>query len=181
MSSLNKKYKDEIVPKLQKELGIKNVMAVPKLAKIVVSMGLKEALTDKKNLELGSLILTQITGQKPKITKAKKSISTFKLRQGDEIGLMVILRGKRMYDFFEKIVAVTLPRVRDFRGVSKNSFDGGGNYSLGFSESTVFAEIDPGKIEKIQGLEVTIVTTAKDNKEGEALLAALGMPFKKYG
>ncbi|OGH19003.1 MAG: 50S ribosomal protein L5 [Candidatus Levybacteria bacterium RIFCSPHIGHO2_12_FULL_38_12] len=179
MSNLAKKYKEEIVKSLQKELGTKNVMAVPALSRIVVSMGLKDALTDRKNLERGSLVLTHITGQKAKITKAKKSIATFKLRIGDEVGAMVTLHGKRMYDFFEKLVFVTLPRVRDFRGVERGSFDGKGNYTLGFSESIVFPEIDPGKIDKVQGVQTTIVTTAKDNAGGLALLEKLGMPFKK--
>lgn len=142
-------------------------------------MGVKDALSDKKNIEKAIEVLGQITGQKPKITKAKKAISTFKLREGDEIGLMVTLRGKRMYDFFQKLVGVVLPRLRDFHGVPTKSFDGRGNYSLGFAESLVFPEIDPGKIDKIQGLEITIVTTAKDDKEGFALLKSLGMPFSK--
>lgn len=178
MSNLKQHVNEHVVPKLQKELNLKNPMGVPRLLKIVVSMGLKDALGDKKNLERGKEILTLITGQKSKVTKAHRAIASFKLRIGDEIGLMVTLRDKRMYDFFEKLVTVVLPRVRDFHGISKKSFDGQGNYSLGFAESTVFPEVDPGKIEKIQGVEVTIVTTAKDNKEGFALLKELGMPFK---
>ncbi|MDP2649577.1 MAG: 50S ribosomal protein L5 [bacterium] len=171
--------KRELNQKLQKELGIKNPMALPKLSKIIVSMGVKDALTDKKNIEKGIGVLTQIAGQKPKITKAKKSIATFKLREGDQIGLMATLRGQRMNDFFKKLVTLVLPRLRDFHGVSLKSFDKHGNYSLGFSEFTVFPEIDLGKIDKIQGLEITIVTTAKDDGEGQALLKALGMPFVK--
>lgn len=171
--------KEELVLKLQKELGIKNPMAVPRLSKIVVNMGIKEALSDKKNIERGISILAQITGQKPKVTKARKSIASFKLREGDEIGLMVTLRGKRMFAFFEKLVGVVLPRLRDFHGVSKKSFDGGGNYTLGLSEYTVFPEVDLSKVEKVQGLEVTIITTAKNNEEGYTLLKVLGMPFKK--
>jgi large subunit ribosomal protein L5 len=173
------KYNTKIKNDLQKELDIKNVNAVPKLTKIVVNMGIKDALADKKNIEVATEVLSQITGQKPKITKAKKSIATFKLRQGDKIGVMVTLRGKRMYDFYEKLVGIVLPRIRDFRGVPLKSFDGRGNYSLGFSESIVFPEIDPSKVERVQGVEITIVTTAKDNKEAEALLRALGMPFQK--
>ena len=164
---------------LQKELGIKNLMALPKLSKIVVNMGVRDALIDKKNIEKGMELMMEITGQKPKVTKAKKAIAGFKLRAGEPIGLMVTLRGKRMDGFFRKLVNVVFPRFKDFRGVSKKSFDGNGNYTLGLTETTVFPEIDPGKIDKIQGLEIVIVTTAKDNKEGLALLSALGMPFEK--
>lgn len=171
--------KTDTLQNLQNKTGIKNSMEVPRLKKIVVSMGLKDALLDKKNLERGSAILIQITGQKPKITKAKKSISTFKLREGEEIGSMVTLRGKRMHDFFEKLVHITLPRVRDFHGIKRTSFDGHGNYSLGFNECTVFPEIDPGKIEKISGVQITIVTSAKLDKDAEILLETLGMPFEK--
>jgi len=177
--NLQEKFTKEIVNQLKKELGIKNNMALPKLLKIVVNMGVKDALLDKKSVEKAAGVIAQITGQKPKITKAKKSISTFKLREGDEVGLVVTLRGKRMYDFFEKITTIVLPRLRDFHGVKTTSFDKHGNYTLGFVESAVFPEIDPAKVDKIQGLEVSIVTTAKDDKEGLALLKALGMPFKK--
>lgn len=179
MENLGLRYNTKIKSELEKELGIKNIYAVPRLSKIVVNMGIKDALADKKNIDNAMDILAQITGQKPKVNKAKKSISTFKLREGDKIGAMVTLRGKRMYDFYEKLVGIVLPRIRDFRGVSTKSFDGRGNYSLGFSESIMFPEIDPSKVVKVQGIEVTIVTTAKDNKEAEALLRALGMPFKK--
>lgn len=179
MNDAQKKVKLEILEKLQKELGIKNVMAIPKLSKIVVNMGVKEAISDKKNLPQLALVLAQITGQKPKVCKAKKSIATFKLREGDEIGLMATIRGKRMYDFFEKLVKIVLPRMRDFHGVSKNCFDKHGNYTLGFNEYTIFPEIDAGKVDKIQGIETTIVTTAKNDKDGFLLLQALGMPFVK--
>jgi large subunit ribosomal protein L5 len=179
MNNLEARFKKEIVKKLQQDLGIKNPMSVPSLTKIVVNMGVKDALADKKNMEKASEILAQIAGQKPKIMKAKQSISTFKLREGDEIGLVTTLRGKRMYDFYEKLVSIVFPRLRDFHGVKRESFDGKGNYTLGFVESAVFPEIDAGKVDKIQGLEITIVTTAKDNKEGLVLLEALGMPFKK--
>lgn len=165
--------------KIIKELGTANLLAIPKLSKIVVNMGIKDALVDKKNIDNAIFILSEITGQKPRITTARKSIATFKLREGDKIGVMVTLRRKRMYDFYEKLVSIVLPRLRDFRGVSIKSFDGRGNYSLGFSEATVFPEIDPSKIEKNQGLEVNIVTTAKDDKGAESLLKALGMPFAK--
>lgn len=164
---------------LQKELGIKNSMALPKLSKIVVNMGVRDALIDKKNIEKGMELMMEITGQKPKVTKAKKAIAGFKLRAGEPIGLMVTLRGKRMDGFFRKLVNVVFPRFKDFRGVSKKSFDGNGNYTLGLTETTVFPEIDPGKIDKIQGLEIVIVTTAKNNKEGLTLLSTLGMPFEK--
>ena len=177
--NLRDKYQKEIIKVLMEKLGTKNPMAVPKLSKIVLNMGVKDVLADKKNLERESVTLAQIAGQKARIIKSKKSIATFKLREGDEIALMATLRGKRMYDFFEKLVAIVLPRIRDFHGVRRESFDGKGNYSLGFSESTVFPEIDPAKIDKIQGLEISIVTTAKNNEEGTALLEALGMPFKK--
>lgn len=158
-----------------------NTMEMPVIAKIVVNTGVKDALSDKKSLEKCAFLLMVITGQKPKVTKAKKSISSFKLRQGEEIGLMVTLRGKRMQGFFKKLVAIVLPRLRDFHGVSKKSFDGKGNYTFGFSEYTVFPEIDPGKMELpggAQGLEITIVTTAKDNESGYKLLKELGMPFQ---
>ncbi len=179
MNNLITKFNTKIANDLKDELQVKNFLAVPKLSKIVVNIGIKDALADKKNVDNALIILSQITGQKPKITKAKKSIATFKLREGDKIGAMVTLRGKRMYDFYEKLVGIVLPRLRDFRGVSIKSFDGRGNYSLGFSEANVFPEIDPSKIEKNQGIEITIVTTARSNKEAEVLLRALGMPFSK--
>ncbi len=179
MNTLQEKFNKEIQKKLQEELGIKNTHAVPMLSKIVINMGVKDALADKKNIEKESEVLAQITGQKPKVMKAKQSISSFKLREGDEIGLMVTLRGKRMYDFYQKLTTIVFPRFRDFHGVKKESFDGKGNYTLGFSETTVFPEIDPSKIDKIQGLEISIVTTARNNDEGYALLKALGMPFRK--
>ena len=179
MENLATKFNSKIKGDLKTELTIKNIHGVPRLKKIVINMGIKDALADKKNVEIATEVLAQITGQKPKITKAKKSIATFKLREGDRIGVMVTLRGKRMYDFYEKLVGIVLPRLRDFRGVPIKSFDGRGNYSLGFSESLVFPEIDPSNIEKVRGLEITIVTSARDNKEAEALLRALGMPFAK--
>ena len=179
MSTFEENFKKEILQKLKENLGIKNTYATPRLSKIVINMGVRDVLLDKKNMEKGSAILSRIAGQKAKVMKAKKAISTFKLRQGDEIALMVTLRGKRMYDFFEKLTKIVLPRIRNFSGVSRNSFDGRGNYTLGFPESTVFPEIDPGKVDKIQGFEVSIVTSAADDKSGFALLKALGMPFVK--
>lgn len=170
---------EEKQKQLKEKMGIKNIYAVPRLSKIVLNMGVKDVLSDKKNLEKAQAILSRISGQKPKVTKAKKAISTFKLREGDEIGLVVTLRGKRMYDFYEKLANIVLPRLRDFRGIPRTSFDGHGNYTLGFPESTVFPEIDPATVDRVQGLEIVIVTTAKDNKEGFALLENLGMPFQK--
>lgn len=179
MNPLQERYNKEIAKKLQEELGIKNVHAVPALKKIVLNMGVKDALADKKNVEKAAEILGQIAGQKPRIMKAKKSIASFKLREGDEVGVTVTLRGKRMFDFYQKLTTIVFPRFRDFHGVKVESFDGHGNYTLGFEENTVFAEIDPSKIDRIQGLEVSIVTTAKDNTQGYALLKAMGMPFRK--
>ena len=181
MDTLQEKYIKTLVKELQSELGIKNVMAIPHLTKIVVNIGVKDAVADKKNVERAVNALEIITGQHPKISKAKKSIATFKLRQGDAIGTSVTLRGKRMYSFFEKLVNVVLPRLKDFRGVSSSSFDGRGNYTLGFSEYSVFPEIDPSTIERMQGLEIVIVTSASDNTQGHALLTKLGMPFEKGG
>ena len=177
--NLHNTYIKDIRPKLQKELGLSNIMAVPKIAKVTLNVGAKDALTDKKVLGIISEQLGQITGQKAMITKATKSIATFKLRAGDSIGVMVTLRGRKMYDFLEKLINIALPRVKDFRGVSLTAFDGRGNYSLGFKEQIVFAEIDPGKIDRTRPLQVVITTTARDDKEGRALLKAFGMPFAK--
>jgi len=177
--NLQETYKKELQAQLQKKLGKKNVIAVPSLSKIVVNMGVKGALQDKKNMQNGISILTQITGQKPKVTKAKQAIASFKLRQGDQIGVVVTLRGKRMYDFFEKLITIVFPRIRDFRGIKKTAFDGRGNYTLGFNEHIVFPEIDPGKVDKIYSLEVCIVTTAKNDEEAFQLFEVLGVPFVK--
>lgn len=179
MTSLQENYQKEIVPKLMEELGYKNRLAAPRLVKIVVNTGLSEALGDKKVLDLMSGQLAQITGQKPKVTRAKKAIAGFKLKAGDAIGLAVTLRGRKMYDFLEKLVAIVLPRVRDFRGVSLSAFDGRGNYNLGIAEIMVFPEIDYSRLDKIRGLEITIVTSAKNDEEGKKLLEILGMPFAK--
>lgn len=179
METLFERYTKTLSKELQKELNIKNVMAIPHLEKIVVNIGIKDAVADKKNVERSVAALEKITGQHPKTSKAKKSIATFKLRQGDTIGTSVTLRGKRMYSFFEKLVNVVLPRLKDFRGVSTKSFDGRGNYTIGFSEFAVFPEIDPSTVERVQGLEIVIVTSSKDNLEGNALLTKLGMPFEK--
>ena len=158
---------------------VSNPFASPKIRKIVVNMGVRGALEDKKILDKTSEVLARITGQKPKVTKAKKSIASFKLREGDAIGLVVTMRGKRMTEFFQKLVRIVLPRLRDFHGVRRNSFDGHGNYTLGFTEYSVFPEIDPGSVDRLQGLEVIIVTSGRNDREGLLLLESLGMPFQK--
>lgn len=177
--TLQEQYKGLIGKNLSEKLKIKNPMALPHLKKIVVNMGVKDAVADKKNIEKMGKALAIVTGQKPKVTKARKAIATFKLRQGDPIGLVVTLRGNRMYGFFDRIVKIVLPRIKDFRGVSKKSFDGHGNYTLGLHEYSVFPEIDPASVEKLQGLEIIFVTTAGDNQTGIALLESLGMRFTK--
>lgn len=176
---LQTRYESEIKELLKKELGLSNIMSVPKLLKIVVNIGLGEALTDKKVIERVSEQLATITGQKPSVTRAKISISTFKLRAGDKIGLKATLRGRRMYEFLEKLVRIVLPRVRDFRGISRRGFDGRGNYSLGLREQIVFPEIEYTKIDKVRGLEMTFVTSAGNDRAGYKLLSLLGMPFEK--
>ena len=178
---LEEKYKKEIVPKLAKEMGVKNPLAVPKIEKIVLNVGLGEALKDRGVLEKVSKQLAAISGQKAVVTLARRSIAGFKLRKGNAIGLKVNLRGRRMYNFLEKLITIVLPRVRDFRGVSPKSFDGFGNYTLGIKEQIVFPEIEFTEIDKIRGLEITIVTTAKDDRWGKRLLEFLGMPFQSEG
>ena len=178
-SRLQERYLTEVAPQLRERRGYDNIMQVPRLEKIVISIGLGEATQDSKALESAEKHLGMITGQRPVTTRAKKSISAFKLRAGVPIGMMVTLRGKRMYDFFDKLVSIVLPRFRDFRGVSRDSFDGRGNYSMGMREQIVFPEIDYDKIDKIRGLEVTIVTTAKDDDEARDLLELMGMPFRR--
>jgi large subunit ribosomal protein L5 len=176
---MEEKYLTEVAPQLKARLGYDNIMQLPKLRKIVLNIGLGEATQEPKALEAAEKDLATISGQHPVTTRAKKSISAFKLRAGVPIGMMVTLRGKRMYDFFDKLVNVVLPRFRDFRGVSRDSFDGRGNYSLGMKEQIVFPEIDYDKVDKIRGLEVTIVTTAKDDDEARTLLELMGMPFRR--
>ena len=178
MARLKKLYKEKIVPQLMKEFNYKNVMEVPKLEKIIVNMGLGEAIHNIKVLDSATKELAAITGQHPVITKAKKSIANFKLRKGMSIGCKVTLRGDRMYEFFDRLVNVALPRVRDFKGVPGKSFDGRGNYTLGIREQIIFPEIDYDKIDKIKGMNITIVTTAKTDEEGKYLLKMLGMPFR---
>lgn len=179
MASLKEKYRKEVVPKLMELRGYKNVMEVPHLEKVVVGIGLGEAITNAKAMEGAEKDLPIITGQKPIITRAKKSIANFKLREGMPIGLKVTLRQQRMYDFVDRLVNVVLPRSREFLGVPRNAFDGRGNYTLGFKEQTIFPEIEYDKIDKVRGLEITIVTTAKTDEEGRLLLELMGMPFSK--
>jgi len=179
MSTIQEYYEKECVPQLIEQFGYKNVMEVPKLDKIVLNMGLSEGVQNPKSVDLAAQELTLIAGQKAVITKAKKSIATFKLRQGMPIGCRVTLRKERMWDFFSKLVHIAMPRVRDFRGLSPKMFDGRGNFAMGIKEQIIFPEIDYDKIEKIRGLNVVITTTAKTDEEGRQLLRLLGMPFKK--
>ena len=179
MSPLKERYREEIVPKLMEQHKYKNVMQVPHLDKLVLNIGLGEAIKNAKALEAAEGDLTTISGQHPVTTRAKKSISAFKLREGMTIGLKVTLRGGRMYDFFDKLVNAVLPRIREFQGLSGNSFDGRGNYTLGLKEQIVFPEIDYDKIDRARGLELSIITTAKTDEEGRSLLELLGMPFIK--
>jgi len=179
MARLKDLYKSKIVPELIKEFSYKNPMAVPKVEKIVVSMGVGKATQDKKFLELAKSDLTMITGQMPIVCKAKKSVSNFKVRAGDKTGLKVTLRGVRMYEFMDRLVSLAIPRVRDFRGLNPKGFDGRGNYSIGLTEQTVFPEIDAGKVEFQQGMNITFVTTAKTDEEAKRMLALFGMPFRK--
>jgi len=178
-SRMEEKYTTEVGPRLKTVLGYDNAMRLPRLKKIVLNIGLGEATQEAKALEAAEKDLATISGQHPVTTRAKKSISAFKLRAGVPIGMMVTLRGKRMYDFFDKLVNVVLPRFRDFRGVSRDSFDGRGNYTLGMKEQIVFPEIDYDKVDKIRGLEVTIVTTGKNDDEARTLLELMGMPFRR--
>jgi large subunit ribosomal protein L5 len=179
MSRLYEKYKNEFVAELQNELGIKNKMAVPRLEKIVINMGAGDAIQNIKLLDTAKAELGQITGQLPVIGRARKSISAFKLRKGQAIACFVTLRSKRMYEFFDRLVNIVLPRVRDFKGVSPKSFDGRGNYTLGMREQLVFPEIDYTKVERSRGMNITIVTSARNDREAFALLKKLGMPFRE--
>ena len=175
---LKERFEKEVRPALMKEFGFKNPMQAPKLEKIVVNMGLGEAINNGKLIDASVEQLAQITGQKPVITKARKSIANFKLRQGQSIGTMVTLRGDRAYEFLDRLLNVALPRVRDFKGVSPKAFDGKGNYTLGVREQIIFPEVDYDKVEKIKGMNITVVTTARNDEEGRALLRLLGMPFR---
>ncbi len=178
MARLRDLYKSRVVPELTKAFGYQNIMAVPKLQKIVVSMGVGKATQDKKYLELAKKDLASITGQAPAVCKAKKSVSNFKVRQGQETGLKVTLRGVRMYEFLDRLISLAIPRVRDFRGLNPNGFDGRGNYSMGLAEQSVFPEINVAKVEAQQGMNITFVTTAKTDEESRALLTLFGMPFR---
>lgn len=179
MNRLKQKYEAEVKQKLKEELGLANALSVPRVKKIVVNMGIGEAKDNQGILEKASLAVTALAGQKPVITKAKKSIAAFKLTQGTPIGLMVTLRGEKMYSFLDKLISIVLPKVRDFRGVSDKSFDQKGNYNLGVREQTLFAEVDYKSIDKIRGLQITITTSAKNKEEGKKLLELMGMPFTK--
>lgn len=179
VARLKERYKQEIAPALAKEFGIDNPMAIPKIEKVVINMGLGEAIGNSKLIDAATEELRAITGQKPVVTKAKKSIASFKLRQGMNIGTMITLRGERMYEFLDRLISVALPRVRDFRGVSAKAFDGRGNYTLGIREQLIFPEIDFNKIDKTRGMNISIVTTAKTDEQARALLRLLGMPFRQ--
>ena len=179
MNRLKEIYKEEIAPELMEELSIENVMQIPKIEKIVVNIGVGEAIDNPKALDEAVRDLTTITGQRPVITKAKKSIANFKLREGRAIGTKVTLRGDRMWAFLDRLVNVALPRVRDFRGISPDSFDGRGNYTLGLQEQLIFTEINYDDVESVRGMEITIVTTAENDDQARALLSRIGMPFRK--
>ena len=176
---LRERYTKEVAPAIAKEFGITNPMAIPRLNKIVINMGLGEAVANAKIVDTAAEELRSVTGQKPVTTRAKKSIASFKLRQGMPIGSMVTLRGDRMYEFFDRLVSIALPRVRDFRGVSPKAFDGRGNYTLGVRDQLIFPEIDFNKVDKTRGMNISIVTTARNDEQARALLRALGMPFRQ--
>ncbi len=179
MNRLKDRYAKEVVPALRKEFGYKNPMAVPKVEKVVINMGLGEATQNAKIIDTGADELGRITGQKPVVTRAKKSIAQFKVRQGMPIGAMVTLRGERMYEFLDRLISIALPRVRDFKGVSPRGFDGRGNYTLGLKDQLIFPEIDYLKVDKSRGMNISVVTTAKTDEEARSLLKLLGMPFRQ--
>jgi large subunit ribosomal protein L5 len=179
MARLLERYQKEIAPQLEKKLGRKNRLSLPRLEKIIVNMGVGKALQEKNRIEMATEQLAQITGQKALVTKAKKAVSGFRLREGNEIGCKVTLRGRRMYEFLDRLISIALPRIRDFRGVNPKSFDGHGNYSLGLAEQLVFPEIDPDKVNFAQGMDVTFVTTTNSDDEARELLRAFGMPFRE--
>ena len=172
-------YHDKLVPELKEKLGLKNTMQVPRILKITVNMGVGEAVADKKVMDAATADMAKITGQKPAVTKAKKSVATFKVRDGQAIGCKVTLRGDRMYEFLDRLVSIAIPRIRDFRGISTRSFDGRGNYSLGVKEQIIFPEIQYDQIDQIRGMDITISTSARDDKHGRALLEAFNFPFRK--
>ena len=179
MAKLHDYYRDQVVNELKNKFGYKSVMQVPRIEKITLNMGVGEALTDKKLLDNAVADLAAISGQKPLVTKARKSVAGFKIRQGYPIGCKVTLRGERMWEFFERLITIAVPRIRDFRGLSAKSFDGRGNYSMGVREQIIFPEIDYDKVDRVRGLYITITTTAKNDEEGQALLAAFNFPFRK--
>jgi large subunit ribosomal protein L5 len=179
MARLKDFYKETVIPKLTKDLGVKNAMQVPKLVKITVNMGVGEAVADRKVMDAAVADLTKITGQKPVLCMSKKSIASFKVRENLAIGTKVTLRGERMWEFFDRLITIAIPRIRDFRGINPRSFDGRGNFSLGIKEQIIFPEIQYDQIDQIRGMDITITTTAKDNKRGKALLEAFNFPFRK--
>ena len=179
MAKLHDYYRDTVVNELKAKFNYSSVMQVPRIEKITLNMGVGEALTDKKLLDNAVADLTAISGQKPLITKARKSVAGFKIRQGYPIGCKVTLRGERMWEFFERLISIAVPRIRDFRGLNAKSFDGRGNYSIGVREQIIFPEIDYDKVDRVRGLDITITTTAKNDEEGQALLAAFNFPFRK--
>jgi large subunit ribosomal protein L5 len=179
MARLQQQYREKIVPELKKSLGLANSMMVPRITKITINMGVGEAVADKKVMDAALADLTKISGQKPAVTKAKKSVATFKVRDGQAIGCKVTLRGARMYEFLDRLVSIAIPRIRDFRGISGRSFDGRGNYSLGVKEQIIFPEIQYDQIDQIRGMDITISTTAADDRHGRALLEAFNFPFRK--
>jgi large subunit ribosomal protein L5 len=179
MVRLQQHYREQVLSRLQRDLGIKNPMEVPRITKITLNMGVGEAVADKKVMDAAVADLTKITGQKPLVTKSRKAIASFKIREGLAIGCKVTLRGARMYEFLDRLISIAMPRIRDFRGVSPRSFDGRGNYSLGVKEQIIFPEIQYDQIDQIRGMDITITTTAKDNRQGRALLEAFSFPFRK--
>ena len=178
MARFQTQYREQVVPQLAKQFGYKSVMEVPRITKVTLNMGVGEAIVDKKNIEAAVADMTKIAGQKPVVTKARKAIANFKIRQGVPIGCMVTLRGRRMYEFLDRLVTIAFPRVRDFRGVSGRAFDGKGNYNIGLKEQIIFPEIEYDKIDKLRGMNISITTTAKTDEEAKALLAAFRFPFR---
>ena len=179
MARLQQYYREQVVPRLQKDLGIGNPMQVPRITKITVNMGVGEAVADKKVMDAATADLAKISGQKPLVTRSRKAIASFKIRAGLPIGCKVTLRGERMYEFLDRLINIAMPRIRDFRGVSPRSFDGRGNYSLGVKEQIIFPEIQYDQIDQVRGMDITITTTAMDNRQGRALLEAFNFPFRK--
>ena len=179
MARLQQYYREQVLSRLQRDLGIENPMEVPRITKITVNMGVGEAVADKKVMDAAVADLTKITGQKPLVTKSRKAIASFKIRQGLPIGAKVTLRGARMYEFLDRLISIAMPRIRDFRGVSPRAFDGQGNYSLGVKEQIIFPEIQYDQVDQIRGMDITITTTAKDDRHGRALLEAFNFPFRK--